>query len=859
MVKNPDKKDDKKDENQPKNRSEKAASEKELLIANERISVVSRSITTEMRESYLDYAMSVITSRALPDVRDGLKPVHRRILYVMHQTGLTSSAKFRKSATVVGDVLGDFHPHGDAAVYESLVKMVQDFSLRYPLAMGQGNWGSVDGDPAAAYRYTETKMSRVASEMLHDIEKDTVDFRPNYSNTTTEPSVLPAAIPNLLLNGTLGIAVGMATNIPPHNLGEVVDATVHLIDNKDASTEDLLQFIKGPDFPTGGVVYGAADMSHAYASGRGGVVVRGEAEIIETKAGMSQIVITSIPYRVNKADLIMAIADHVREKRIEGIKGLRDESAKDVRIVIDLKQGSYPQNVLNYLYKHTQLEDAFHFNVVALVDGVPQTLSLKSMLDEFIKHRQIVVKRRTEFDLRQAEAREHILLGLKKALDHIDEIIRLIKKSKDTPEAKENLIKTFKFSEIQANAILVMQLQRLAGLERKKIEDELNAVQALIKELKDLLSSAKKILAVVKKELLEARAKYADERKTRVVRGGIKDFKPEDMIPDTESVLVLTAGGYIKRTQPDEYRRQKRGGVGVVDLDTKEEDFITHILTTSTHSDLLFFTDKGKAYQIKMYEIPEGKRATRGKSIMNFLSLTDDEKVTSILPMPKKIKEMAGLSLMMVTKQGTGKKVKADSFLDVRRSGLIAIRLEAATGNEPADQLVSVNFVEKGDEISIATAEGQSIRFKESDIREMGRAAGGVRAMKLDKGDFVIGADVIKKEMAALKGIAAPSLLVIMSNGYGKRTDLSEYKTQNRGGSGIKTAKVTDKTGKVITASVVAGIVEGEEGTELVAISKKSQVIRCTIKEVPLLGRQTQGVRIMKLRPGDNLASAVCL
>ncbi|MEI6345856.1 MAG: DNA gyrase subunit A [bacterium] len=741
--------------------------------------------------------------------------------------------------------------------HEDVYDLTLPISHNFALAAGVFVHNSIDGDGAAAERYTEAKMARVSSTLLQDIEKDTVDFRPNYENTRKEPSVLPAAVPNLLLNGTLGIAVGMATNIPPHNLGEVVDATTHLIENPDASTEDLLQFVKGPDFPTGAMLYASAEMKHAYTTGRGGVVVRGEAEIVETKTGSFQIVITSIPYRVNKADLILTIADLVREKKIEGIRTMRDESTKDIRVVIDLKQGAFPQAVLNFLYKHTQLEDTFHFNTVALVDGVPQTLSLKSVLEEFVKHRQIVVRRRTEFDLRKAEDREHILLGLKKALDHIDEIIKLIKKSKDTPEAHLNLMKTFKFSDRQATAILEMKLSRLAGLERQKIEDELNAVQALIRELKDLLSSAKKILAVIKKELLEVRAKYGDERRTKVIRGGVKEFKPEDTIPDVDSVLVLTAGGYIKRTLPDEYRRQKRGGVGVVDLDTKEEDFITHILNANTHADMLFFTNKGKAYQIKMYEIPEGKRATKGKSIVNFLALADDERVTSILPMPKEVKK-SGLSLFMVTKNGVGKKVNAETFHDVRRSGLIAIGLDAG------DSLVSVRFVEKGDEVILATSEGQSIRFKETDIREMGRAAMGVIAMRLEKGDTVIGADVVKKDMKK------PALLVIMSNGYGKQTELSEYKVQKRGGSGILTAKITDKTGKVITSSVVDTAAakdgkdakEGEaelEMNELVAISKKSQVIRCDIAEIPVLGRQTQGVRIMRLRDGDSLASAVCL
>ncbi len=803
--------------------------------------VVARNLVTEMRTSFIDYAMSVITDRALPDVRDGLKPVHRRILFSMNEKGLTSSAKFKKSATVVGDVLGSYHPHGDVSVYDAMVKMAQDFSYRYPLILGQGNFGSVDGDPPAAYRYTEAKMSKLSNELLRDLEKETVDFHPNYDGTKKEPAVLPAAVPAILLNGTLGIAVGMASNIPPHNLGEIVDATVHLIDNEDATTEDLLGFVKGPDFPTGGVAFGQADINHAYATGKGGVVVRGEAEIIEEKAGHEQIIITSIPFRVNKATLIESIADLVREKKIEGIKGLRDESSKDVRIAIDLKSGSHPQNVLNFLYKHTQLEETFHYNLVALVDGVPQTLALKTILSEFIKHRKIVIKRRTEFDLRKAEDREHILIGLKKALDHIDEIIKLIKKSKDTETAKLNLMKEFRFSERQAVAILDMRLQKLAGLERKKIEDELDAVQLFIKELKDILAHPKKILDIVKKELAEVKEKYADLRRTKIVKHGAKNFSIEDIIPDEESVLVLTAGGYIKRTNPDEYRKQKRGGVGVVDLDTKEEDFITTFLTASTHNDLLFFTDKGKAYQIKMYDVPEGRRATRGKSVMNFLSLSSEEKITSILAMPKEIKKTT-LSLLMVTANGTGKKVKAENFHDVRRSGLIAISLD------DGDKLISASFVDKGDEVVIATTKGQSIRFKEADIREMGRTAGGVRAIKISKGDTIIGADVIKK------GHTNPEILVISEHGYGKKTPLKEYKTQKRGGSGIKTSKVTSKTGNLIASKIVT-----EEIDELVAISKKSQVIRVDLKEIPSLGRQTQGVRIMKLREGDSLASLICL
>ncbi len=803
--------------------------------------VVARSIVSEMKKSFIDYAMSVITDRALPDIRDGLKPVHRRILFAMHEMNLSATAKTRKSAAVVGEVLGNYHPHGDSAVYESMVKMAQTFSMRYPLIIGQGNFGSVDGDSAAAMRYTEAKMSRIAGEMLRDINKDTIDFHPNYDGTKKEPKVLPAGVPQLLLNGTLGIAVGMATNVPPHNLREVIDACAYMIDNKDATTEDLLQFIQGPDFPLGGIIFNQKDIQHAYTTGRGGIVARGVAEIVDGKGG-SQIIITSIPYRVNKAELQVKIAELVRDKKIDGIKGIRDESTDDIRVVIDLKSGAHPQKVLNYLYKHTQLEETFHVNIVALVDGIPQTLSLKSIIEEFLKHRQIVIRRRTEFDLREAEAREHILLGLKKALDHIDEIIKLIKKSKDVETARANLMKEFKFSLIQANAILEMRLQKLAGLERQKIEDELEAVQKLIKELKEILENPRKIWSIIKKELSEISEKYGDDRRTKVVKGGVKVLSVEDLIPEEENTLTLTAGGYIKRTNPEEYKKQKRGGVGVVDLDTKEEDFVTNFLTASTHSDLLFFTDRGKAYQIKMYDIPEGKRATRGKSIMNFIALSEGEKVTSILPMPKNLKDSKDLSLLMVTEQGVGKKVSAASFFDVRSSGIIAIKLQ--TG----DRLISVSQVTKGDSCVVVTSKGQSIRFKENDIREMGRTAGGVRVIKLSKGDSVVGAHPVSKDSEK-----EAKLLVVGANGYGKTTPISEYKIQKRGGSGIKTASVTAKTGTIMASAVVTLAQD-----ELVAMSKKSQVIRLELSEVPTLGRSTQGVRIMKLREGDGLASLIC-
>lgn len=817
--------------------------EEEAPVVPPKENIINQSITTEMRQSYIDYAMTVITSRALPDVRDGLKPVHRRILYAMRMTGLTPTAKFRKSATVVGEVLGSYHPHGDTSVYDAMVKLAQDFSTRYPLVFGQGNFGSIDGDPPAAYRYTEAKMSRVADEMLKDLEKDTVPWAPNFDGSKQEPTVLPSAAPNLLLNGTLGIAVGMATNMPPHNLGEVVDATTHLIDNPNATTDDLLEFVKGPDFPLGGIAFNQADIRHAYQNGKGGVVCRGVAEIVEDKKG-SSIIITSIPYRVNKADLITRIAELVRDKKIEGIKDLRDESAEDIRVVVELKGTAHPQAVLNNLFKYTELETTFHYNMLALVDGVPQTLSLKGILEAFVAHRREVVKKRTEYDLRKAEEREHILLGLSKALDHIDEIIAIIKKAKDVPEADAALQKKFGFSPLQTAAILAMRLQTLAGLERKKIEDELKTIQELIAKLKKILSSDKNILAVAREELVALKEKYGDDRRTKIVKGGVKNISVEDLVPDEESVLVITAGGYVKRTNPSEYKVQKRGGVGVVDISTKEEDVVTHFMVASAHSELLFFTDYGKTYQTKMYEIPEGKRATKGKSIMNFLPLAGDEKVTSILSVPKGAAREA-MSVFFVTQEGVVKKVTASSFADVRRSGIIAINLKGG------DKLVSASLAQDGDSISIVTSKGQSIRFDEADVRAMGRTAGGVRGMTIKKGDSVVSAEIVSA------GAKKAELLIVMSKGYGKKTKLDEYKIQGRGGSGIKTAEVTPKTGEIIGAKVVTGEETDEE--EIVVISKKGQVIRCKAGEIPSLSRATQGVRIMKLYEGDSIASMVAL
>jgi len=803
--------------------------------------VIPMQIAEEMRKSFLAYSMSVITSRALPDVRDGLKPVHRRILFAMYKLGVHSNAKFVKSARIVGDVIGKYHPHGDTAVYDAMVGTAQIFNFRYPLVVGQGNFGSVDGDSAAAMRYTEAKMSKIAGELLRDLEKDTVDWRPNYDDTRKEPSVLPASVPNLLLNGTLGIAVGMATNIPPHNLTEVVNATIHLIHNPQATTEDLLTHISGPDFPTGGVIYGAKDLASVYSQGRGAITVRGETEIIEdTKGGKDQIIITSIPYRVNRANLLIKIAELVQDKKLVGIRDIRDESTEETRIVIELKTGVSPQRIVNYIYKHTDLENRFNMNMVALVEGIPQQLSLVEMLENFVSHREVVVKRRSEHDLRKAQARAHILEGLKKALDHIDEVIQTIKKSKDTQSAKVNLMEKFKFSDLQAQAILDMKLQRLAGLERQKIEDELKEVMTVIDYLQGLLKSREKMLALIKGELLAIRDQYGDERMTKVFKRAVQTISDEDLVRDAEYAVVFSQGGYIKRTDPTEFKQQKRGGVGVVDMDTKEEDVVTHLQVVNSKSDILFFTDAGKVYQMKAYEIPEGRRATRGKSIKNFIQITEGENVTSILAMPKDVKE-SSVQLMLVTKNGTIKKMSGDSFKQVRRSGLIAVTLA------PKDELLDAHFVNPKDQIILSSQKGQAIRFEQDDVRAMGRTAGGVRGMRLGKSDCVVGFSVVPG------GNENSRFLVVTQNGYGKMSLISEYKVQKRGGTGIKTSALTEKTGTLVSAHIVA------QEEELIAISDKSQVIRITIQDVPTMGRATQGVRVMKLRSGDNIASITLL
>jgi DNA gyrase subunit A len=819
-----------------------SASETVLIERDPALAVVPIEIVDEMKKSFIEYSMSVITSRALPDVRDGLKPVHRRILYAMYRMGLHPGGKFTKSAKIVGEVLGKYHPHGDTSVYDAMVGLAQEFSTRYMLVAGQGNFGSQDGDSAAAYRYTEAKLSRVAEILMRDIEKSTVDYSPNFDGTEKEPRVLPSAVPTLLLNGVLGIAVGMATNMPPHNAGEVIDATVHLLENPKATTEDLLEFVKGPDFPTGGIAYNRDDIVRAYTTGRGGVTVRGEAVIENGKAGKTEIIITSVPYRVNRANLIIKIAELVNDKKIKGIKDIRDESTRDTRIVIEIRNGFIPEKILNFIYKHTELQSNFNYNMTALVDGVPETLSLRDMLHYFIEHRFEVVRRRTEYDLAVARARAHILEGLKIALDHIDEVIKIIRASKDTETAKVNLMAKFKFTEIQAVAILDMRLQRLAGLERQKVIDELAEKMKLIKALETLLESKTKMKNVIREELLVMRDLIADERRTRIVKKALGVMTDEDLVPDTEMVCMMSADGYIKRTDPSEYKAQKRGGVGVGDLDTKNDDVITHTIVGSTHSDILFFTDKGRVYSVKMYDIPEGRKSTKGKAIQSLLPLTSSERVTSILEVPKTTKNNAeGLSLMLVTAQGVTKRTDVAHVTNLRKSGIAIIDLDNG------DELLSADVVTDKDEILLVSREAQSIRFAVSEVRVMGRAAGGVKAMTL-KNDRVVGC--AKIDDTNRRG----ELLVVSTHGYGKKTELSEYKVQGRGGSGVGTLNVTDKTGVL-----VGGVVVMPTDVELIAMSGKGQVVRTALEQIPTLGRTTQGVRIMKLREGDSLAGLALL
>lgn len=808
-----------------------------------------REITEEMRDSYIDYAMSVIVSRALPDVRDGLKPVHRRILYAMYEEGLRHDAKFRKSATVVGSVLGRYHPHGDAAVYDALVRLAQDFSMRYPLVQGQGNFGSIDDDPPAAQRYTECRLSKIGEEMLKDIEKNTVDFIDNYDGTRKEPVVLPSPIPQLLLNGSLGIAVGMATNIPPHNLSEVCDALTYLIDHQKATTEDLFEFIKGPDFPTGGQIFDQKEIIQAYSQGKGPIVTRGKAEVVEGEKGKTQIIISEIPFQVKKSSLIEQFANLVSNKKIDGIKDIRDESDKEgLRIVIDLQKGAISQRILNSLYKWSDLQRTFHLNMLALVDGIqPRVLNLPDLLNYFISHRKEVVFRRTKFDLNKAQERAHILEGLHKCLNKIDLVIATIKKSADRETAKRNLMRIFKLSEIQANAILDTRLAALAKLERKKIEEEFNQMQAKIKELSAILKSPQKIKEVIKKEFKELKENFGDERKTQVFVQKMGEISQEDLIPSEEAIITLTQGGYIKRINPSQYKIQRRGGKGILGMKTIGEDIVEHFLTANTHDSLLFFTDSGKVFRTLVYEIPEGSRVQKGRGLLNFLEISSQEKVLSLFPLGKKDIEQGVKYLVIVTKNGIIKKTPLDEFKNVRRSGLVAITLKKG------DLLKDCQKTTGQDEIIIVTKKGKSIRFKEKNVRPMGRVAAGIRAIRLDKGDEVISMNVVKIRKEQNKKAEKQYLLVVSENGFGKRSDLKEYRLQGRGGSGIKAAKPTEKTGNLVASKILTN----EE--DLIVISQRGQVIRTEIKSIPVLSRSTQGVKIMKLEPGDKVASAISI
>lgn len=847
-------------------------------------------LVEEMQTSYLAYAMSVIISRALPDVRDGLKPVQRRIVYAMSQQGLHHTSRYQKSAAVVGEVLKNYHPHGDAPVYEAMVRMAQDFSMRYPMVDGQGNFGSVDGDSAAAMRYTEARLSAIADELLRDINKDTVDFTENYSGTTDEPVWMPTVVPNLLLNGAQGIAVGMATQIPPHNLGEVTDALIYMIDHpaksegekvpnvskvpeanpektsdtsgtshtspaltlgqsvetlkqetyyqSSATVEDLMQFIKGPDFPTGASIYDQTEIQTAYATGKGRVVMRAKAEIEEARNGRFDIIVTELPYQVNKAVLIAKIADLVKDKKIDGISDLRDESdRRGMRIVVELKRDAKPQSVLNNLYKYTAMQSVFNVNMVALADGVPHLMTLKRILGEFIHHRQIVITRRSEFELKEAKAREHILEGLKIAVDNIDEVINTIRRSKDADEARGKLMDKFKLSEIQAVAILDMQLRRLAALERQKIEDELKLVRELIAYLEDLLAHPEKILKVVKDELKKIRDRYADERRTRVYKQKVGEFSEEDLVADEQTIVTVTQGGYVKRQAPATFRTQARGGKGVSGITTKEEDAVSHIFYTQTLDNLLFFTDKGRVFQIKVWEIPEASRTAKGQAIVNLINVDQGEKITAILTHRSKDKFKF---LFMCTKQGNVKKTPIEEYANIRKNGLISIKLDKG------DTLGWVVPTSGTDDVVIVSYQGQSIRFKESQVRPTHRDTSGVRGVMLEKGDEVVSMNLVNDNSGML--------LVVMENGLGKKTPISSWKVQGRGGSGIKAAQVTDKTGKIVTAELIDASQE-----TLVLTSNKGQLIKLSLKEIPTLQRQTQGVILMRVRAGEKVAAAAVI
>jgi len=797
--------------------------------------VEQKTLESVMEDSFFRYSMSVIIDRALPDVRDGLKPVHRRILHSMNVNGNRSNSKFVKSARIIGDVMGKYHPHGDSAIYESMVRLAQPWSLRYPLVQGQGNFGSMDGDPAAASRYTEARLQKFSDEMLADIEKQTVDFRDNYDGSEQEPVVLPSKVPNLLLNGQIGIAVGMATNIPPHNLGELVDAAIELIDNDEATIDDILKHVKGPDFPTGAIVYGGAPMKQAYLTGRGSVTMRAVAAIEETKKGRHQIIVTEIPYGVNKASLVEKIAELYKDKKIN-ISDLRDESSRGkVRIVIEVKKDGYPKKVLNQLYKLTALQSSFNYNMLALIDGIqPKILGIQEMLEEFIKHRGQVVRRRTEFELRKARERAHILEGYKIALDNIDEVIRIIRASKTTEEAQQNLIKSFKLSEIQAQAILAMQLRRLTGLEREAIENELAELLKAIARFEEILADEKEILAIIKTELLEMKEKYGDERRTQIINHELGKFSDEELIPEEESVVLLTTENYIKRTLVTEYRRQNRGGKGKRGMTTKEEDVIDQLIPTNTHDWLFFFTNKGRVFRLKAYEVPAASLAAKGVAAVNLLALQPEEKITSIIKHEKDASDEG--FLFMATTKGTVKKTPLKDYANIRTNGLIAIKLD------DGDELRWIKRTSGKDDVIISTSAGQAIRFGEVDARPMGRAARGVRGVRLRPNDRVVGMDIVSNDNG--------QLLVISDNGYGKVTKASLFPAHKRGGVGIKAAIVTAKTGPIVAVRSLE-----EDTEEILLISSKGQAIRVGLKDIPTLGRTTQGVRIMRTAEDDKVSS----
>jgi DNA gyrase subunit A len=787
-------------------------------------------IEEEMKDSYIDYSMSVIVARALPDVRDGLKPVHRRVLYGMHELNLRPNSAYKKSARIVGEVLGKYHPHGDLAVYDTIVRMAQDFSLRYPLVDGQGNFGSVDGDSPAAMRYTEVRLTHIAEEVLRDLDKETVDWRPNFDDTLKEPAVMPTVLPNLLINGSSGIAVGMATNIPPHNLTEVVDGLIALIKDPEIKIEKLMKIIKGPDFPTAGIIYGVEGIDEAYRSGRGRIVVRARAKIEEVRGGRQNIIITELPYQVNKASLHEKIELLAQEKKIEGIRAARDESDRDgMRLVVELKGDANPEIVLNNLYKHTQMQETFGVIMLALVDGVPKVLNLKQVLQHFVDFRHEVVVRRLKFDLDKAEKRAHILEGLRICINNIDEIVAIIKKSKDPQTAKDALMKRFKLSEIQAQAILDMRLQRLTGLERDKIEAEYKEVMALIKQLKELLASKPKRMELISKELLELKEKFGDERRTEIV-AKTGSFSVEDMIAEEDMVITISHGGFIKRFPVSGYRRQSRGGRGVTGATTKEDDFLEHLFIASTHDYVLFFTDKGRCHWLKVYDIPQAGKGSKGRAIVNMLTLEQNEKIAAYVS----VKEFDDKHFVaFATKKGVVKKTALSEFGNPRRAGINAIAID------DGDALIEAKITDGSADIMLGTRSGQAIRFHEGEVREMGRTAGGVKGIELEKHDEVVGMVILKREA---------TILVVSQNGYGKRSELREYKVQHRGGSGLITMKANDKTGKMVS------IMEVVDDDDLMIITGKGVVIRQNVRDIKIISRNTSGVRLIKLDQGDKIA-----